>query len=59
MYDATTGEYLASSEAFRILSGNVNFISPRAGDVLVVKNDPIKSVRWNNNSVVELLTIIS
>lgn len=53
MYDATTGEYLASSEAFRILSGNVNFISPRAGDVLVVKNDPIKSVRWNNNSVVE------
>jgi hypothetical protein len=53
MYDATTGEYLASSQAFRILSGNVNFISPRAGDVLVVKNDPIKSVRWNNNSVVE------
>lgn len=53
MYNATTGEYLASSEAFRILSGNINFITPRAGDVLIVKNEPIKAVRWNNNSVVE------
>jgi len=52
MYDATTGEYLASSEAFRVLSGNVAFISPRAGDILDVKNDPIKTVRWNNNNVV-------
>lgn len=53
MYDATTGNYLASSEAFRILSGNINFITPRTGDVIVVKEEPIKAVRWNNNSVVE------
>ncbi len=53
MYDAKTNEYLASSEAFRVLSGNVAFISPRAGDVLDIKNDPIKTVRWNNNNVVQ------
>lgn len=53
MYDATSGQYLASSEAFRVLSGNISFISPRTGDILDVKNDPIKTVRWNNNSVVQ------
>ena len=53
MYDAKTNEYLASSEGFRVLSGNVEFLSPRNGDVLSAKVDPIKTVRWNNNKVVQ------
>lgn len=53
MYDANTGDYLATSEAFRVLSGNIAFVTPRTGDILDVKSDPIKAVRWNNNNVIE------
>jgi hypothetical protein len=48
MYDANTNEYLASSEPFRILDGDINFTSPAAGAILYFDQIPRTTVEWLN-----------
>jgi hypothetical protein len=49
MYDVATGQFLAASEPFRILAGNVAITSPSINEKLV--GATIKKVRWNSLNV--------
>lgn len=51
MFDANTNEYLASSEPFRVLSGDISFTNPVEGQVLYFDQSPIATVEWLNDGV--------
>lgn len=50
MYDVVTGQFLAASEPFKILAGNVAITSPSINEKLVGAS--IKKVRWNSMNVI-------
>ncbi len=49
MYDATTGQFLAASEPFKVLAGTVSLTRPSAGEKLTGLSNA--KVQWNSNNV--------
>lgn len=51
MYDANTNEYLASSEPFRVLDGDMDFTNPADGAILYFDQIPRTTIEWLNKGL--------
>lgn len=49
MYDATTNQFLAVSEPFRVLAGKITFTAPTNGQTL--DGGKVAKVKWNSENV--------